>query len=90
MSARPKIVVLDDYEDSLRKTADWKPLEARADVAHHTQRLRGDALFEAIRDADAIVVMADDSTLVAHKSQAQKIKELVGKLSANPKYKKLV
>lgn len=39
---------------------------------------------------DSIVVMADDSTLVAHKSQAQKIKELVTKLAADPKYKKLV
>ena len=39
---------------------------------------------------DSIVVMADDSTLVAHKSQAQKVKELVAKLAANPKYNKLV
>ena len=38
----------------------------------------------------AEIVMADDSTLVAHKSQAQKIKELVAKLAADPKYKKLV
>jgi len=39
---------------------------------------------------DSIVVMADDSTLVAHKSQAQKVKELVIKLAADPKHKKLV
>jgi mannose-1-phosphate guanylyltransferase len=39
---------------------------------------------------DSIVVMADDSTLVAHKSQAQKVKELVNKLAADPKYRKLV
>jgi mannose-1-phosphate guanylyltransferase len=39
---------------------------------------------------DSIVVMADDSTLVAHKSQAQKVKELVAKLGADPRYKKLV
>ena len=39
---------------------------------------------------DSIIVMADDSTLVAHKSQAQRIKELVTKLAADPKYKKLV
>ena len=39
---------------------------------------------------DSIVVMADDSTLVAHKSQAQKVKELVAKLAANPRYRKLV
>ena len=59
MSARPKVVVLDDYEDSLRKTADWKPVQARADVVVHTKRLRGEALMSAIGDADAIVVVRD-------------------------------
>lgn len=58
-SARPRIVVLDDYEDSLRKTADWKPVETLADVAVHTDRLRGEALMDAIKDADAIVVVRD-------------------------------
>ncbi|HST03032.1 MAG TPA: NAD(P)-dependent oxidoreductase [Usitatibacter sp.] len=57
--SRPRIVVLDDYEDSLRGTADWKPVESRADVEVHTERLRGDALLEAVRDADAIVVVRD-------------------------------
>ncbi|HSS29175.1 MAG TPA: NAD(P)-dependent oxidoreductase [Usitatibacter sp.] len=57
--SRPRIVVLDDYEDSLRGTADWKPVESRADVQVHTERLRGDALLEAVRDADAIVVVRD-------------------------------
>ena len=56
---KPKVVVLDDYEDSLRKTADWAPVEALADVTVHTQRLRGDALFEAIKDADAIALIRD-------------------------------
>jgi len=39
---------------------------------------------------DSIIVMADDATLVAHKSQAQKVKELVNRLAADGKYKKLV
>ena len=39
---------------------------------------------------DSIVVLADDATLIAHKSQAQKVKELVTRLAADPKYKKLV
>ncbi len=59
MSARPKVVVLDDYERSLRKTADWSAVDARADVRVHHERLRGPALLEAIRDADAIVVVRD-------------------------------
>ena len=55
----PRIVVLDDYEDSLRRTADWSRIESLADVRVHTARLRGEALLEAIRDADAIVVVRD-------------------------------
>lgn len=57
--SRRRIVVLDDYEDSLRKTADWSPVEALAEVTFHTERLRGEALFEAIREADAIVDIRD-------------------------------
>jgi phosphoglycerate dehydrogenase-like enzyme len=59
MSARPQVVVLDDYERSLRRTADWSPVEARADVKVYHERLRGPALLDAIRDADAIVVVRD-------------------------------
>src|SRR5207248_7462489 len=39
---------------------------------------------------DSILVQTDDATLLAHKSQAQKVKEMVKKLSADPKLKKLV
>ena len=39
---------------------------------------------------DAILVLTDDAVLLAHKSQAQKIKELVKKLAADPKLKRLV
>jgi len=59
MSARQKVVVLDDYEDSLRKTADWSPVQKLADVEFHTERLRGDALLAAVKDANAIVLIRD-------------------------------
>jgi mannose-1-phosphate guanylyltransferase len=39
---------------------------------------------------DSILVQTDDATLLAHKSQAQKVKELVRKLSEDPKLRKLV
>ena len=39
---------------------------------------------------DSILVQTDDATLVAHKSQAQKIKELVAKLASAKEYKNLV
>jgi len=59
MSARRKIVVLDDYEDRMRASADWSPVEKLADVAYHTERLRGDALVSAVKDANAIVLIRD-------------------------------
>jgi mannose-1-phosphate guanylyltransferase len=39
---------------------------------------------------DSIIVQTDDATLVAHKSQSQKIKELVKRLAEDPRLKKLV
>lgn len=39
---------------------------------------------------DTIIVQTDDAVLVAHKNEAQKIKELVKKLAADPKLKKMV
>ena len=39
---------------------------------------------------DSILVQTDDAVLLAHKSQAQKVKELVKKLAADGKLKKLV
>ena len=39
---------------------------------------------------DSILVQTDDATLLAHKSQAQKVKELVKKLAEDPKLNKLV
>ena len=59
MSGRPRVVVLDDYEQSLRKTADWSAVDALADVKVHSERLRGEALLDAVKDADAIVVIRD-------------------------------
>ncbi|HYC36594.1 MAG TPA: D-2-hydroxyacid dehydrogenase family protein [Usitatibacter sp.] len=67
----PIIVVLDDYEDSLRRTADWSALQSRAEVRFHTERLRGDALYGAIKDADAIALIRDRTPFSA---------ELIGKL----------
>ena len=39
---------------------------------------------------DSILVQTDDATLLAHKSQSQKIKDLVKKLSESKEYKKLI
>ena len=39
---------------------------------------------------DSILVQTDDAVLLAHKSQAQKVKELVKRLAEDPKLKRLV
>lgn len=39
---------------------------------------------------DAIIVQTDDALLVAHKSQAQKVKELVRRLAEKPEYRRLL
>jgi mannose-1-phosphate guanylyltransferase len=49
---------------------------------------RGQVALVGVRDA--IVVLTDDATLVADKNQAQKIKDLVRKLAADPRLKRLV
>jgi len=56
---KKRIVVLDDYEDSLRRTVDWAPVQKLADVEFHTERLRGDALVAAVKDAHAIALIRD-------------------------------
>ena len=59
MSARPSIVVLDDYEQAMRRCADWSAIDRAADVTVHHRRLRGDDLLAAIGEADAIAVVRD-------------------------------
>jgi phosphoglycerate dehydrogenase-like enzyme len=56
---RPLVVVLDDYEDRMRASADWAPVEKLANVRYYTERLRGEALVDAVKDANAIVVVRD-------------------------------
>lgn len=59
MSARPRIVVLDDYERAMRSHADWSAIDAKADVSVHHEKLRGEALLAAIAQADAIATVRD-------------------------------
>ena len=59
MSARPRIVVLDDFTPSMRRHADWAAVDRKAHVPVHHEKLRGEALLAAIRDADAIAMVRD-------------------------------
>jgi mannose-1-phosphate guanylyltransferase len=71
---------------------------ARADFIHvdgarniiFDARTKNQTPIAIVGLTDCIVVQTNDVTLVAHKSEAQKIKELVKKLGEHPKLKKLV
>ncbi len=53
-------------------------------------RTRNRAPIAVVGVRDAILVLSDDATLLADKSQSQKVKELVAKLAADKAYKHLV
>ncbi len=44
-SARPRVVVLGDAEQALRRLGQWQAIDAMADVVVHYQPLRGVALI---------------------------------------------
>ncbi|MBL0140749.1 MAG: D-2-hydroxyacid dehydrogenase family protein [Betaproteobacteria bacterium] len=78
MSARQTIVVLDDYEQAMRRFADWTAIDGKADVVVHSEKLRGAALLDAIRDADAIAVVRDRTPFKADLlAQLPKLRYLV-------------
>lgn len=68
-TARPKIVVVGDAEQGLRRLGDWRAIDAQADVTVHHLPLQGQALVEALKDADAVVLVRDrtpfDAALLA-------------------------
>jgi hypothetical protein len=39
---------------------------------------------------DLVIVHTDDATLICHKDQAQKVRDVVKKLAAEKKYKRLL
>jgi len=49
-------------------------------------RTRGRTPITLVGVKDSILVLTDDATLVAAKSESQKIKDLVRKLAADPRW----
>ena len=79
MSARKTpIVVLDDSERALRRLADWRAIDASADVRIHHDALTGPALIAALVDAEVIVLMRDRTPFNAELlAQLPKLRYLV-------------
>ena len=58
---QPNIVILGDYERALRRFSKWDQLDALAKVTIHHEPLRDEALYEAVKNADAIAIVRDRS-----------------------------
>jgi len=69
--------------------ADFIHVDAARNVVYDA-RVKNRTPIAVVGLRDSIIVQTDDATLVAHRSQAQKVKELVAKLAADKKYKHLV
>ncbi|OZI26472.1 hydroxyacid dehydrogenase [Bordetella genomosp. 9] len=65
IAGRPKVVVLDDWENALRERVDWKAIGERADVAIHNTMLRGEALMAALRGVQCVVLIRDRTPMPA-------------------------
>ena len=61
MAQLPDIVILGDYERALRRFSKWEKLEQQANLKIHHEPLRDEALYEAVKDADAIAIVRDRS-----------------------------
>jgi phosphoglycerate dehydrogenase-like enzyme len=61
MASLPNIVILGDYERALRRFSSWEKLDKQANLTIHHEPLRDEALYEAVKDADAIAIVRDRS-----------------------------
>jgi mannose-1-phosphate guanylyltransferase len=70
--------------------ADFVHVDAARNIVFdaRSKNRRTPVAFVGLRDS--ILVQTDDAVLVAHKSQAQKVKELVRRLAENPRLKRLI
>lgn len=77
-SGQARIVVLDDSERAMRRLADWRAIDAQAEVTIHHEPLSGTALIDALKDADAVVLMRDRTPFTAELlAQLPKLRYLV-------------
>ena len=61
----PVVVILDDYEHAFLRLANWQWVQQHSQVQVHHQPLQGDALLQAIGQAEVLVLMRDRTPLPA-------------------------
>lgn len=77
-SGQARIVVLDDSERAMRRLADWRAIDAQAQVTIHHEPLSGTVLVDALKDADVVVLMRDRTPFTAELlAQLPKLRYLV-------------
>lgn len=64
-TARPRIAILGDIEQALRRLGDWRRIDAMADVVVMPSPPRGQALAAALQDVDAVVLLRDRAPMDA-------------------------
>lgn len=64
-STRPKIVVLDDWENALRDLVDWDRIRLSADVEIHSRHLEGSALSDALAGVNVLVLLRERTAVDA-------------------------
>lgn len=77
-TTRPRIAVLGDGEQALRRLGDWRQIDAAADVTVHRYPLKGTALVQALQDADVVVLVRDRTPFTAELlAQLPRLKYLI-------------
>jgi phosphoglycerate dehydrogenase-like enzyme len=61
----PNIVILGDYEQALRRYSNWDQLDQQAKLTIIHEPLNGEALYEAVKEADAIAIVRDRAPMNA-------------------------
>jgi len=59
MAHLPNVVILGDYERALRRFSNWDKVDRHCHIAIHHEPLHDEALYEAVKDADVIVLVRD-------------------------------
>lgn len=59
MANLPNVVILGDYERALRRFSNWTKVDQLYQIVTHHEPLYGEALYEAVKDADVIVLVRD-------------------------------
>lgn len=75
MANLPNVVILGDYERALRRYSDWSKVDQLCKLQIYQEPLQGEPLYQAVKDAQVIVLVRDrtpfDAALIARLPKLQ-------------------